>query len=55
MLTCPPGQHVEEICVADPLAAWRDLGAVPAIARSLAVLDGVPYAGTADSHLWEYR
>jgi hypothetical protein len=37
MLTCPPGQHVEEICVDDPPPAephWRDLGVVPAIAAS---------------------
>lgn len=36
MTTCPPGFHVEEICVADPapVPVWTDLGVVPAIAAS---------------------
>jgi hypothetical protein len=42
MITCPPGQHVEEICADDPPVVepppldpqWRDLGVAPAIAAS---------------------
>lgn len=35
-VVCPPGYHVEEICVADPVAQpqWTDLGAHPTIAAN---------------------
>lgn len=33
-MICPAGFHVEEICVADPVPAWSDLGPVPVIAAN---------------------
>jgi hypothetical protein len=35
--------------------ASQPVTTAPANARSLAVLDGVLYVGTADSHLWAYH